>query len=429
MDNNEQEAILSLVQYFNDEFWIVIDVGTNKGTWSDILINYRDSSVMANKYEVHMFECNQMLLNYLKVKFDYNEHIIYCDRACYSESHQVKLFDCFEDYHSGLSSLYHNPKWEQIEKKQKQVKTITLDDYAESVHSMYRTSNLSNEPIKEIDIIKIDVEGAEMDVLLGCEYLLREHKIKFIQVEYSEHYKVSQHTFKQLLDYISALGYNAWTFDGTYFNKVNKETFVEDYQAHNFILTYKEIGRYHYTQLWNSEFIKNTQHLKGKINLALEIGCFEGLTSNYICDQLLVKGEDPPNPTLGRLICVDPLEDRYLLHADKATNDMFIGQYDRFIHNTKDQGIELLRKQSSQCWEYLSQYLFDFIYIDGDHTEQVVYADGVNALRVLRPGGSILFDDYQWSEGTKKGINRFLHDKVKEIDVQLIDYQALVTKR
>ena len=67
-----------------------------------------------------------------------------------------------------------------------------------------------------------------------------------------------------------------------------------------------------YTHNWNSEFKSNTNNL-GKFNLCLEIGCFEGLTSNYICDRLLNHN--------GKLICVDPLTDNYL-NTDLSEKDV-----------------------------------------------------------------------------------------------------------
>jgi predicted O-methyltransferase YrrM len=42
---------------------------------------------------------------------------------------------------------------------------------------------------------------------------------------------------------------------------------------------------------------------------------------------------------------------------------------------------------------------YDFIYIDGDHTATQVTIDALNALRWVKQGGIIAFDDYTWSVG------------------------------
>jgi hypothetical protein len=42
---------------------------------------------------------------------------------------------------------------------------------------------------------------------------------------------------------------------------------------------------------------------------------------------------------------------------------------------------------------------FDFVYIDGDHTAYSVLNDAMSAYRVLKVGGLLAFDDYQWKSG------------------------------
>lgn len=42
---------------------------------------------------------------------------------------------------------------------------------------------------------------------------------------------------------------------------------------------------------------------------------------------------------------------------------------------------------------------YDFIYVDGNHEGPQVLRDGLNALRCVKPGGIVAFDDYQWGHG------------------------------
>jgi hypothetical protein len=55
--------------------------------------------------------------------------------------------------------------------------------------------------------------------------------------------------------------------------------------------------------------------------------------------------------------------------------------------------------------------LFDFIYVDGDHTWRGVETDGYNAYQRLKVGGLIAFDDYLWRSG--KGV---MYDPGRAID-------------
>lgn len=415
----EKQAVLKLTPYFQDH-WMIVDVGSNKGTWSDILIDYRDSSDQAGKYSAHLFEPYSMLLNYTRVKYDYNSRVFFHDVAIGDRHYDnAVLYKYGSLRNSGLSSLLLNLKW----KDQLGVS---------SSHTVNQTTLDIECAGEKIDIIKIDIEGNEYNALLGAKQLLSDKRVKFIQIEYSEHYKLIGKTFKDVIQFIAQFGYKAYWYDGQSFVEQTVDNFVEDYRLENFFLTYLPKHKiqdrfeypddhYHYTQLWNSEFKESVKGIP-PLTLALEIGAFEGLTTNYICDHML-----KPD---GRVICVDPMEDYYLKEgSDEETNKMFIGQYERFLKNTKGQPVELQRKTSREAFPGLKDYLFSFVYIDGDHREEEVYLDGIQSLRVIRRGGYILFDDYEWREETKRGIDRFLKDCENEIEVIKKGYQVLVRRR
>lgn len=159
-----------------------------------------------------------------------------------------------------------------------------------------------------------------------------------------------------------------------------------------------------YSQNWNGEFIKNTAFIdRNSLVNVLECGSFEGLTSNFICKELLAHN--------GTLICVDNLSDDYSLDND---NELFRGQYERFIENTepnKDR-IILMRESSITALPRLRDEYFDFIYIDGDHTYNSVLSDGKNAFRLLKEGGFLLFDDYLWgnAQPVKEAVDEILRE-------------------
>jgi len=197
-----------------------------------------------------------------------------------------------------------------------------------------------------------------------------------------------------------------------------------------------------YTREWNQEFVKNTTNVKLKNQkLCLEIGSFEGLTSNYIVDNILSE--------YGKLICVDPLTDTYLVEnlseKDIEHNNTgwkyFNGQYGRFIENTKhniqSNKIELYREISSEAFPKLKEKYkneFDFIYIDGDHRDFAVYFDAVNCFELCKPNGYILFDDYLWEDFsnyriTKDGIDKFIQEYSDKLDIVISNYQLMIRKK
>ena len=189
-----------------------------------------------------------------------------------------------------------------------------------------------------------------------------------------------------------------------------------------------------YTQNWSKPFIKNTKTLNLRnLSLVLEIGCFEGLTSNYIVEKILDKKN-------GRLVCVDPLSDEYLgSNPLKKRLPYFYKQFDRFTLNTKRNSnkIELIRKKSSESYKDLLQNYrnsFDLIYIDGDHRASVVYNDAVNCFELCKNNGVLIFDDYTeggnylGDEATRYGVDEFLLKFVGEYEILFKNSQVALRK-
>lgn len=194
------------------------------------------------------------------------------------------------------------------------------------------------------------------------------------------------------------------------------------------------------TYNWNQRFIHHTKNL-GKFELCLEIGCFEGLTSNYICDNLLSHD--------GKLICVDPLSDDYLtenlsekdVENNKTIYKYFNGQHARFTNNVgrhiENNKIELHQSTSFDAFPSLIEKYgnqIGLIYIDGDHRASAVYLDAVNSFALCKPGGYILFDDYNWGEqyneeSTNKGIDKFLDEYKDSITILIKSDQVLIQKK
>jgi predicted O-methyltransferase YrrM len=186
-----------------------------------------------------------------------------------------------------------------------------------------------------------------------------------------------------------------------------------------------------YTEKWNGGFIKNTNSFIKNIDLCLEIGCFEGMTSNYIVDNILTEN--------GKLICIDPLTDIYLndnlrdvdIEMNQSHSKQFKDQYSRFINNVEEHlgsgKIELIRDLSINVFDNLKKYKFDLIYIDGDHRAEGVYLDAINSFELCKKDGFILFDDYEWND-TGIGIDRFLGEYKDKYILHIKSGQVLIQK-
>lgn len=183
-----------------------------------------------------------------------------------------------------------------------------------------------------------------------------------------------------------------------------------------------------FTQDW-------TIHLRDSINKSyatiptkemacLEIGSFEG-RGTLIIENILCQHND------SRVYCIDPWEDLYVKDNDqfKSIDNLFVGQYDRFLKNTHNiSKIVPLRGKSDDMVKKVPGEI-DFAYIDGDHSPLQVYKDGVNVFNKMKSGGIIVFDDYPWQHNgvkCKDGIDRFLQEFSGKYTLIAMDYHVII---
>jgi LPS sulfotransferase NodH len=119
----------------------------------------------------------------------------------------------------------------------------------------------------------------------------------------------------------------------------------------------------------------------GKPVVYLEIGSFEGRSATWMLDKVLTHPE-------ARAVLFEP---GYSLPGNKTLK-----------HNLAGHKNVVLNEMPSSVLDECTN-MVDIIYIDGDHSEGSVYRDGENAIRLVRKGGVICFDDYLYKGDTLDG--------------------------
>lgn len=157
-------------------------------------------------------------------------------------------------------------------------------------------------------------------------------------------------------------------------------------------------------------------HLKPFINAPiqfLEIGSFQGMATCWLLDHILTHSE-------AKITCVD-LE--------------FQVGFDSNIAKTG--ALEKVEKRTGNSHDVLaglSPNAYDVIYIDGCHRASHVQKDASLSWKLLKVGGLMIFDDYEFTDPTcpeedpKLGIDAFLADRKQEIEVLHQAYQVFVRK-
>jgi len=183
----------------------------------------------------------------------------------------------------------------------------------------------------------------------------------------------------------------------------------------------KPDGNYTFTSDWFTKHIPNWNRLlnemKGKSGLSyLEIGVWEGRSFFWVLDNILT----PPS---SRAIAID----------------IFTGaEEQRFLDNLRRSGhasqISMIKGYSQQKLRELQLNSIDLIYIDGDHRSKGVIMDAVLSWDLLKEGGILILDDYQFPADlptelrSEFAIDVFLTLFQDELQVLDRGYQLMVRK-
>ena len=144
----------------------------------------------------------------------------------------------------------------------------------------------------------------------------------------------------------------------------------------------------------------------------LEIGSYEGMSACWLLANGLEEG--------GRITCIDPfyngMRSVFELNVREATK--------------KNQIVSIMQMTSYQALAELigRKQTYDFIYVDGVHSPLGVLTDASMSWGLLKQGGVMLFDDYQYPlEPTKVGIDAFLNS-FDGYELIIDNYQLAVRK-
>ena len=161
--------------------------------------------------------------------------------------------------------------------------------------------------------------------------------------------------------------------------------------------------KYKFTEEWFDPMIPTweqvfEQYGKEKIKNVLEIGCYEGRATIFLCEKVLQEGVnydivDTFGGTLeesGMGGTAERLKDEDFIYNNFTHNISFHPHINFNINKGYSQHIlPTLVEQDKQ---------YDFIYVDASHRADDTFVDAYYAHKILKPGGLIIFDDFGWKD-------------------------------
>jgi len=218
MQINDSE--ISVIQQFISSGSIIFDVGANVGNWSAQVL-YHQPDV-----EIHLFEpipqiYHKLIQNYAD---QLNQRNIFLNNIGLSRLEQIQ-YCYFYPQSPELSTMYRKLSVENllnlVAPTRFSLPTITLDRYCEQNN------------IHHIHFLKIDTEGAELDVLLGAHQFLKSGSIDIVQFEYGGTYQDANATLKQIYDLLDKYNYYIFKIESDSLEFI--PLFLSEYEDCNFL--------------------------------------------------------------------------------------------------------------------------------------------------------------------------------------------------
>lgn len=230
-------------------------------------------------------------------------------------------------------------------------------------------------------------------------------------------FKQAEASFRQALEFDPSL------------EAINHQIYRVHYEAEN-----AKKG-YQFTQDWfslNLQYWREyLQEFTNQPNIQfLEIGSWEGRSACWLLDYILTHES-------ARITCIDTFEgslEHHILYAGNYIQSVE-GRFDFNIRATghPEKAIKLVG-MSQEVLRSLSYNTYDVIYIDGSHIASDVLEDGVLSWRLLKVGGLLIFDDYEFiypdnpENNTQIGIDAFIKTFTPKIKVLHQGHQVILRK-
>ena len=189
-ENTGEKKLLELLSKRDLQINTIFDVGGNDGSYSILL------SEIFPKANIYCFEPVPGTYKNAEESLKDVKNVSLQKFGLYKENCTLDIYNDLQNPNDQISTVYPEGLvdfYTASELQKLQIEVKTLDSFC------------SEQKINTIDFLKIDVEGAELNVLEGAKDMLSKNAIRFVQFEFND-FNISSRTFmkdfyKTLKDY------------------------------------------------------------------------------------------------------------------------------------------------------------------------------------------------------------------------------------
>lgn len=164
--------------------------------------------------------------------------------------------------------------------------------------------------------------------------------------------------------------------------------------------------KYKFTETWFDIAISGWEQLlppmKSEIKNVLEVGCYEGRATVWLCENILNDSSIEYNYDIVDTFGGSLNESGMLGTKERLEGDNFIES--NFNHNISffpNINFNISKGFSQEILpSFTQEEKYDLIYIDASHRADDTFVDAYYAHKMLKVGGIIIFDDYGWKDPT-----------------------------
>ena len=178
----------NFIQSISRELQFSLDIGANIGNYSKLLIEETNSYIFAFEPLDGAYDN----LNKLVIEHPNRIEAFKLALGDKNVEKNINFTDEKSEKATFLDDISKLSFYEGASNKKKLVNVVTLDEFMEQ-------KNLFD---KEIDLIKIDTEGYELEILKGSKRLIEINKPKYIQLEFNIHQLFKNHTMYEFSKYL-----------------------------------------------------------------------------------------------------------------------------------------------------------------------------------------------------------------------------------